>query len=30
MPKISDAEMEIMKVIWNNKNPLTSKQIIAI
>ena len=30
MPKISDAEMEIMKVIWNNKNPLTSKQIIAL
>lgn len=30
MPKISDAEMEIMKIIWNNKNPLTSKQIMAL
>ncbi|NDO47822.1 BlaI/MecI/CopY family transcriptional regulator [Clostridium sp. MD294] len=30
MPKISDAEMEIMKIIWNNNNPLTSKQIIEL
>ena len=29
MQKISDAEMEIMKIIWNYENPLTSKQIIS-
>lgn len=29
MPKISGAEMEIMKIIWNYENPLTSKQIMA-
>lgn len=29
MPKISGAEMEIMKIIWNYENPLTSKQIMS-
>ena len=29
MPKISDAEMELMSIIWKNKKPLTSKEIIA-
>ncbi|MCI9355220.1 MAG: BlaI/MecI/CopY family transcriptional regulator [Firmicutes bacterium] len=29
MQKISEAEMELMKIIWNYKNPLTSKQIIS-
>lgn len=28
MPKISDAEWEIMKLIWE-KNPITSEQIIS-
>ena len=29
MPKISGAEMEIMKIIWNYENPLTSKKIMS-
>lgn len=30
MQKISEAEMEIMKVLWNNPNPLTSKEIMEL
>lgn len=29
MQKISEAEMEIMKIVWNYENPLTSKQIMS-
>lgn len=28
MQKISEAEMEIMTVVWNNPNPLTSREIM--
>lgn len=30
MQKISQAEMEIMNIIWNNKNPLTSNEIMTL
>ena len=30
MQKISGAEMAIMEVIWNHKNPLTSKEIMEL
>lgn len=29
MTKISDAEMELMSIIWKYKKPLTSKEIMA-
>lgn len=29
MKKLSDAELEIMKVLWNYKEPLTSNQILS-
>ena len=28
MQKISEAEMELMEIIWNHENPMTSKEIM--
>lgn len=30
MQRISEAEMELMQVIWNNKNPLTSREVMEL
>lgn len=30
MRKMSESEMEIMKVVWKHKNPLTNKEIISL
>ena len=30
MQRISDAEMELMQVIWNNENPLTSREVMEL